>query len=236
MMDSASPAQTYLKRRSVIKREDRVVKIGAEAGEAGAKQLMLRKAEMVKELIKKCTDPLIIVENVPSREVMNEILPRVIEVAAVALSRSQDADPTHILTRYSACVSVLTNVLEFDMERADDFTRQLVAIKNGRHEDENKNILVLYELTEGRRDLASNYVAFVVGKDVDAAVKIIESVLGPPAATFSAPIDDAPSTYVVLMLPLTLQDLENGPIEMPREYIEEIKNTLYQPSEVQKDG
>jgi len=235
-MDNAPPIPTYLRRRLVIKKEDKVVKTSAETREAGVKQLMFKKAEMVKDLIIKSNDLLIIIENILTHEEMNEILQKVIEVITVALSMSEDADPTHLSTRYGMAVSTLTNVLKFEMERADDFAEKLEAIKNGRYIDENNNILILYRLTEGRRDLASNYVAFVVGQEVDAAVKVIGSRLGSPAAVFSARVDDVPGTYVVLMIPLTLQDLENGPIEMPKEYIEEIEKTLSPQPEVKKDG
>jgi len=227
---------TYLKRKSVIKKESRVMKTGAEARESGAKEIMVRKAKVVKDWIIKGGSLLIIVENILPIDEMNKILQEVIEVISIALSESKHADPAHLITKYAAPVSTLTRVIEYTMEGAEDFDRKLEAIMNGRHTDENNNILVLYGLTEGKRDLDSNYVAFVVGKDVDSAMKIIESRLGSPAVAFTTPIDDAPSTYVVLMIPLTLQDLENGPIEMPREYIEEIVKSLSPSSEVKKDG
>jgi len=236
-MDSTSP--TYLKRKAVIRKEGKVVKTDTETRESGAKQIMAKKAEILKKWVIEAQSSnklLIIVENIYPIDEMNEILQRVIEVIVIALSMSEESDPTHLNTRFDSPISTLTNVLEFRLEGVDDFVGELEAIKNGRYIDENNKVLVLYRLANGKRDLDSRYVAFVIGNNVDSAMETIESRLGTPAVVFKARIDDAPSTYVVLMIPLTLQDLENGPIEMPKEYIEEIKKFQSSSSEVEEDG
>lgn len=234
-MNSESP--TYLRRKSVIKKE-RAVKKGAKAKESSAKEIMARKAEILKEFIIDSLSGsklLIIVENIYPIEEMNKILHKVIEVIANALSMSEDADPTHLITKYDAVVSTLSNVFDFKLDIADEFVEKIEAIKSGRYIDENNNPLILYRLAEGEREFNSRYVVFAVGRDVDLALEIIESRFGEPAVVFKARTDDVPSTYIVIMIPLSLEDLKNGPIEIPREYLDEIEKISSPPSEVKKD-
>jgi len=225
----------FLKRRTIkIEREEsRGIETKAEAGGDTVKQTESQKANILKDLIIEALKDndrrrvLILVENMYDEEEMNKILQPVITVMAIALTTSDQADPTHLM-QYGGGVSTLTRVLEFRSDNADEFARAIDAIRVGKYKDDNNNILVLYSLDSNvKRDgLGSNYVIFAVGREVNSAIQIIEDRLGTAAVKFRAPIENAGSTWVVLMIPLTIGDLKNCPIQIPQELLKEIEKKV----------
>jgi len=222
------------KKTRIVREGERKTETSAKPKEATTKdeKREFEKAKMLKDLIIDALEGrrvLILVENMYGEEEMNKILQPVVTIMGIALATSQQDDPSHFIAKYGGGVSTVTNVLEYRSESADEFARIISEIKKGKYEDDRGNIFVLYRLNaDGERDLNSNYVIFAVGSEVDSAIKTIENTLGPAAVKFSSPVDNAGATWVVLMIPLSLNDLKNGPIEIPSNLIEEIHKKIDQ--------
>jgi len=220
------------KTNRIVREGERRTETSAEPKEATteAEKREFEKAKILKDLIIEALEGrrvLILVENMYDEEEMNKVLQSVITIMGMALATSQQDDPSHLRAKYGGGVSTVTRVLEYGSGSTDEFARMISEIKEGKYADDRGNILVLYRLN-GERDLNSNYVIFAVGSEVNSAIRTIENILGPAAVKFSSPVDNAGATWVVLMIPLSLNDLKNGPIEIPSNLIEEIHKKIDQ--------